>query len=329
MPGSPQRKSRNPARADAIYPGYGFLSENPALAEACAAAGITFVGPSPEALHLAGNKVQALAAARSAAIPTLRSTPASTTPAELLGLAREVGFPLFVKATAGGGGRGLRRVDEEAGLDEAIDAAMREAASAFGDRRVFLEQAVRRPRHLEVQVLADRGGEVVHLYERDCSVQRRHQKVIEVAPAQNLDPAVRAMLCDDAVRFAQVIRYENAGTVEFLLGEDGRHVFIEMNPRIQVEHTVTEEVTGVDLVQAQFLIAGARVSPSSASLRMRSGSLARRSSAGSPPRTRPTTSARIRGGSPATARLAARGSGWTAGRSPPGPRSFPISTRCS
>ena len=244
------------ARVDAIYPGYGFLSENPALAEACAAAGITFVGPPIDALRLAGNKVQAIYAAKSAGIPVLRSTEASVTPAPLLAAAEEIGFPLFVKATAGGGGRGLRRVDYPAALADAIDAAMREATSAFGDARVFLEQAVLRPRHIEVQVLADSFGEVVHLFERDCSVQRRHQKVIEVAPAQNLDPAVRDALCEDAVRFARMIRYQNAGTVEFLVAQDNSHVFIEMNPRIQVEHTVTEEVTGVDLVQAQFLIAG-------------------------------------------------------------------------
>ncbi|HVB06387.1 MAG TPA: pyruvate carboxylase [Acidimicrobiales bacterium] len=244
------------AGVDAVYPGYGFLSENPALAEACAARGITFVGPSPQVLRLAGNKVQALAAARAAGIPTLRSTPAATEVGELVAAAPAVGFPLFVKATAGGGGRGLRRVEEPAALGAAIEAAMREAASAFGDPRVFLEQAVARPRHIEVQVLADASGEVIHLFERDCSVQRRHQKVIEVAPAQNLDPAVRAELCADAVRFARTIGYANAGTVEFLVGEDASHVFIEMNPRIQVEHTVTEEVTGVDLVQAQFQIAG-------------------------------------------------------------------------
>jgi pyruvate carboxylase len=241
--------------ADAIYPGYGFLSENPALAEACAQHKITFIGPPAQVLRLAGNKVRALEAAAAAGLPTLRTTVGSTTGGDLLDLADEIGFPLFVKAAAGGGGRGLRRVDNKALLEGAIDAAQREAASAFGDDTIFLEQAVIRPRHIEVQILGDSFGEIVHLYERDCSVQRRHQKVIEVAPAQNLDEATRTQLCADAVAFATSIGYQNAGTVEFLVDERGDHVFIEMNPRIQVEHTVTEEVTGVDLVGAQFSIA--------------------------------------------------------------------------
>ncbi|MCU1495850.1 MAG: pca [Acidimicrobiaceae bacterium] len=240
--------------ADAIYPGYGFLSENPLLAEACAAAGITFVGPPPAVLSLAGNKVEALGAARRAGLPVLR-TLSGLEPPELVERAQEVGFPLFVKATAGGGGRGLRRVEDSDHLVEAIGAAVREATSAFGDGAVFLEEAVTEPRHIEVQVLADAAGGIVHLYERDCSVQRRHQKVIEIAPAPGLDPAVRDRICADAVAFASSIGYVGAGTVEFLLDRSGRHVFIEMNPRIQVEHTVTEEVTSVDLVQAQLRIA--------------------------------------------------------------------------
>src|SRR4051812_6965913 len=164
-------------------------------------------------------------------------------------------FPVFVKAVAGGGGRGMRRVADPADLAGAVQAAMREAESAFGDATVFLEQAVVDPRHIEVQVLADGQGNVVHLFERDCSVQRRHQKVVELAPAPNLDPALRERICADAVAFAKAISYVNAGTVEFLLDREGRHVFIEMNPRIQVEHTVTEEVTDVDLVQSQLRIA--------------------------------------------------------------------------
>jgi pyruvate carboxylase len=245
--------------ADAIYPGYGFLSENPALASACEQAGIVFIGPPPAALALAGNKVRALAAARAAGIPVLRSSAPSNDPAQLLPAAEAVGFPLFVKAVAGGGGRGMRRVATEADLPEALGTAMREAEGAFGDATVFLEQAVLRPRHIEVQVLADSSGETVHLFERDCSVQRRHQKVVEIAPAPALDPALRERLCADAVQFARQVGYVNAGTVEFLVdtaGERaGQHVFIEMNPRIQVEHTVTEEVTDVDLVQSQLRIA--------------------------------------------------------------------------
>ncbi|MGW1161193.1 pyruvate carboxylase [Streptomyces sp. NPDC002519] len=243
------------AEADAVYPGYGFLSENPDLARACEEAGITFIGPSAEILELTGNKARAVAAARAAGVPVLGSSRPSTDVGELLAAAEEVGFPLFVKAVAGGGGRGMRRVTEPARLQEAIEAASREAESAFGDATVFLEKAVVDPRHIEVQILADGQGGVIHLYERDCSVQRRHQKVVELAPAPGLDPALRDRICADAVAFARTIGYRNAGTVEFLVDRDGRHVFIEMNPRIQVEHTVTEEVTDVDLVQAQLRIA--------------------------------------------------------------------------
>lgn len=247
------------ADADAIYPGYGFLAENSALARACREAGITFIGPPPEVLDLAGNKVTALAAARAVGIPVLQSSAPSGDTETLLVAADQIGFPLFVKAVAGGGGRGMRRVDLREDLPESLAAAMREADSAFGDPTVFLEQAVLRTRHIEVQILADATGDVVHLYERDCSVQRRHQKVIEIAPAPNLDPELRAALCRDAVTFARSIGYVNAGTVEFLVdtvGERaGQHVFIEMNPRIQVEHTVTEEVTDIDLVTSQIRIA--------------------------------------------------------------------------
>jgi pyruvate carboxylase len=243
------------AGADAVYPGYGFLSENPLLAEECAAHGITFVGPPASVLHLAGNKARAVAAAREAGLPTLRSAPPSEDLDELAAAAEEIGFPVFVKAVSGGGGRGMRRVDAASGLRDALEAAQREADAAFGDPTLYLEQAVVRPRHIEVQVLADGDGHTIHLFERDCSVQRRHQKVVEIAPAPNLDPALRDRICADAVRFAESIGYVNAGTVEFLLGEDGRYVFIEMNPRIQVEHTVTEEVTDVDLVVSQLRIA--------------------------------------------------------------------------
>ncbi|WP_431780912.1 pyruvate carboxylase [Streptomyces chumphonensis] len=243
------------AGADAVYPGYGFLSENPDLARACAAAGITFVGPDAETLELTGNKARAVAAARAAGVPVLGSSEPSTDVDELVRAAEELGFPVFVKAVAGGGGRGMRRVEDPAALRDSIRAASREAESAFGDPTVFLEKAVVEPRHIEVQILADGEGNVIHLFERDCSLQRRHQKVIELAPAPNLSPELRERICTDAVNFAREIGYRNAGTVEFLLDRDGNHVFIEMNPRIQVEHTVTEEVTDVDLVQSQLRIA--------------------------------------------------------------------------
>jgi pyruvate carboxylase len=243
------------AGADAVYPGYGFLSENPDLAAACAAAGITFVGPSAGVLELTGNKSRAIAAAREAGLPVLASSAPSSSVDELVAAAADMRFPLFVKAVAGGGGRGMRRVTDIAALPEAIEAASREAESAFGDSTVYLEQAVIKPRHIEVQILADNTGDVIHLYERDCSVQRRHQKVIELAPAPNLSAELRDKMCADAVAFARHIGYSCAGTVEFLLDESGHYVFIEMNPRIQVEHTVTEEITDVDLVSSQLRIA--------------------------------------------------------------------------
>ncbi|MDI5964512.1 pyruvate carboxylase [Streptomyces sp. SL13] len=254
-------KAARLAGADAVYPGYGFLSENPDLAAACADAGITFVGPPAPVLHLTGNKARAVAAAKEAGVPVLGSSEPSDDVEALLAAAEDMRLPLFVKAVAGGGGRGMRRVAEREALREAIDAAMREAESAFGDATVFLEQAVINPRHIEVQILADGAGNIVHLYERDCSVQRRHQKVVEIAPAPNLDPALRERICADAVAFARHIGYVNAGTVEFLVDEQGRHVFIEMNPRIQVEHTVTEQVTGRDLVIAQLRIAAGATLP--------------------------------------------------------------------
>ncbi len=263
-PGHPVRAYLDPqgivevavrAGADAVYPGYGFLSENPALAEACANAGITFVGPTSTVLELTGNKARAIEAAKAAGVPTLAGVEPSTDVDALVESASALPFPLFVKAVAGGGGRGMRRVDHPDKLRESIEACMREGEAAFGDATVFVEQAVVDPRHIEVQVLADGDGETIHLFERDCSVQRRHQKVVEIAPAPNLDPDLRERMCADAVRFAAQIGYRNAGTVEFLLDPEGRYVFIEMNPRIQVEHTVTEEVTDVDLVQSQLRIA--------------------------------------------------------------------------
>ncbi len=243
--------------ADALHPGYGFLSESAALAEACVAAGVTFVGPPPDVLRLTGDKVTARQAAVAAGLPVLRaSEPLREVDGPGVAAAAEsVGFPLFVKAAAGGGGRGLRLVHTPAELEEAAAAASREASAAFGDGTVFLEQAVERPRHIEVQVLGDATGQVVHLYERDCSVQRRHQKVVELAPAPGLAEQTRTGLCEAALAFARSVGYVNAGTVEFLVAADGRFTFMEMNPRIQVEHTVTEEVTGIDLVAAQLRVA--------------------------------------------------------------------------
>jgi pyruvate carboxylase len=245
--------------ADAIYPGYGFLSENPQLAEAARENNIVFIGPGSHVLELAGNKVNAKEAAIAAKVPVLKSSIQSADVKQLVNAAVDFGYPLFVKAVAGGGGRGMRRVADESELETALGEAMREAESAFGDARVFLEQAVLRPRHIEVQILADSQGNVVHLFERDCSVQRRNQKVVEIAPAPNIDETLRQALYKDAIAFAKQIGYLNAGTVEFLIDtigpNAGKHVFIEMNPRIQVEHTVTEEITEVDLVQSQMRIA--------------------------------------------------------------------------
>lgn len=243
---------------DAVYPGYGFLSENSGLAQACADSGIAFIGPPPDVLRLAGDKSHAIGAARDAGIPTLRNVGPCRTYEDVDGLVDAAGalrFPLFVKADAGGGGRGMRRVSSPTDLRPAITTCMREAEAAFGDPSVFVEEAVIDPRHIEIQILGDAHGEIVHLFDRDCSVQRRHQKVVEIAPAPNLGAEVRARLCVDAVAFARQIGYTNAGTVEFLVDPEGQHVFIEMNPRIQVEHTVTEEVTGVDLVAAQISLA--------------------------------------------------------------------------
>ena len=244
------------AGADALHPGYGFLSESPDLAEACEAAGITFVGPPSPVLRLCGNKMSARSAAEAAGVPVLPQSP-EVDPDSAPGPAAAIGFPLFVKAASGGGGRGLRRITDPGELVAAVEAARREAQSAFGDPTVFLERAVTDPRHIEVQLLGD-GTDVIHLYERDCSVQRRHQKVVEIAPAPALDPALRDRICDAAVRFGRHIGYVNAGTVEFLVDGDGSFVFIEMNPRIQVEHTVTEETTDVDIVRSQLLLASGR-----------------------------------------------------------------------
>src|SRR5438552_7220749 len=228
--------------ADAIHPGYGFLAESPDFAEAVEAAGLVWVGPPPEALRQGGDKLAAKAIARQAGVPVVPE-----------GEPEEIGFPLVVKAAAGGGGRGMRVVREPAALGDALEAARREAAAAFGDDRVFCERYVERPRHVEIQLLGDTRG-VVALGERECSVQRRHQKVLEESPSPALEPELRARMEDAAVAFARALGYRSAGTAEFML--DGREFFfLELNGRIQVEHPVTELVTGRDLVREQLLIA--------------------------------------------------------------------------
>jgi pyruvate carboxylase len=242
---------------DAVHPGYGFLSENPAFARACEKASITFVGPTPALLELLGDKTAARRLAASAGVPVLPGTDESLkSAAEAEKIAAEIGYPVMVKAAMGGGGRGMRVVGDSAELAAKLEEAQGEARSAFGDASVFIEKYLPRARHIEVQILADHQGNLLHLYERDCSVQRRHQKVVEVAPAVNLPPTARAELCEAAVRLARKAKYRNAGTVEFLYDVDAhKWYFIEVNPRIQVEHTVTEMVTGIDLVQAQIRVA--------------------------------------------------------------------------
>ena len=242
--------------ADAIYPGYGFMAELPVLARCCEAAGVCFVGPPAAVLGLAGDKTRAREVALAAGVPVLAASEPVRNAAAARKAAVELGYPLFVKAALGGGGRGMRLVSSPEELPAALDGAIREAQAAFGDGTVYLEQAMAHARHIEVQILADRAGGIIHLFERDCSLQRRHQKVIEVTPAPNLDAALRERICEAGVAVAREIGYQNAGTVEFLLDADGAFAFIEMNPRIQVEHTVTEETTDVDLVRSQILIAG-------------------------------------------------------------------------
>ena len=242
---------------DMIHPGYGFLSENAHFARACEEAGITFIGPKPELLEKMGDKVAAKKAADLAGVPTLPATPNPVSkPAEALKWGRKIGFPLIIKAAFGGGGRGMRVVNKEEDLKPMLEEAQGEAERAFGNSAVFLERYIGRAKHLEVQVLGDRHGNVVHLHERDCSVQRRYQKVVEVAPSIGLPQKVVDDLCHAGVELARNIGYDNAGTVEFLLDQDTKEwFFIEMNPRIQVEHTVTEQITGIDIVRSQILVA--------------------------------------------------------------------------
>ena len=242
---------------DAIHPGYGFLSENSAFARACADAGITFVGPTPELLDTLGDKTRAREIAQRADVPIVPGTGLATgDPESLRKAADAIGYPLIIKASFGGGGRGMRVVRDKGELLERLEEARSEAQRTFGDGSVFLERYISRARHIEVQILADSHGSIVHLWERDCSVQRRHQKVVELAPAANLSDQLRKAICDAAIRVASATGYVNAGTVEFLVDADtGEWYFIEVNPRIQVEHTVTELVTGIDIVRSQILVA--------------------------------------------------------------------------
>jgi len=248
--------------ADAIHPGYGFLSENPDFADACEKNGISFIGPKPETMRLLGDKVSARQAAVAAGVPVVPATGAlPDNLAEIKRQANEIGFPLMLKASWGGGGRGMRSIYSEAELEDSVMASRREAKAAFGNDELFLEKLVERARHVEVQILGDKYGTAVHLFERDCTVQRRNQKVVERAPAPYLDDKQRAELCELGLKIARYANYECAGTVEFLMDKDtGSYYFIEVNPRIQVEHTVTEEITGIDLVKSQITIAqGGRI----------------------------------------------------------------------
>jgi len=253
------------SHCDAVHPGYGFLSENPEFADRCAAAGVRFIGPRPDVMRRLGNKVEARRIAEAAGVACMPATPPlPADPAEARRLADEIGYPVMLKASWGGGGRGMRVVEGPERLAEQLETARREASAAFGNDEVYLEKLVRNARHIEVQILGDEHGNVVHVFERDCTVQRRHQKVVERAPAPYLDAAGREEICEAALRLARSVEYTNAGTVEFLQDRDsGSFYFIEVNPRVQVEHTVTEQATGLDIVKAQIQIAdGGRIGDS-------------------------------------------------------------------
>lgn len=241
---------------DAIHPGYGFLSENVNFAKRCRDEKIIFIGPAPEVMMQLGDKVASKKVARECGVPIIEDNKKKlTTPKIALDEARRIGFPVILKASAGGGGRGMRVIYKEDELEKSFSEAKREAGNAFGDDTIFIEKFVENPKHIEVQILGDNFGNIVHLFERDCSVQRRFQKVIEMAPAPSLKQETKNKLYDYALKLAHKVNYNNAGTVEFLVDEQENIFFIEVNPRIQVEHTVTEEVTGIDLVRSQILIA--------------------------------------------------------------------------
>jgi pyruvate carboxylase subunit A len=241
---------------DALHPGYGFLSENPRLAEHCERYGICFVGPPAHVIHRLGNKIEARHAMQAAGIPTVPGSSANLKGLDdALILAERIGYPVMLKATAGGGGRGIRRCNSPLELRRNYERVVSEAQKAFGNTEVFLEKCVVNPRHIEVQVLADHRGNIIHLFERDCSIQRRHQKLIEIGPSPQLDEKQRIRIGKLAVKACRAVGYRNAGTVEFLLDAEGNFYFMEMNTRLQVEHPVTETITGVDIVQEQLLIA--------------------------------------------------------------------------
>jgi acetyl-CoA carboxylase biotin carboxylase subunit len=251
--------------ADAVHPGYGFLSENAAFASACEQAGIVFVGPPSRVIAQMGSKIDARKLAESAGVPVVPGeTPADQTDDGLRQAVERVGLPVLVKASAGGGGKGMRTVRDRADVNDAVQAARREATAAFGDGTLYVERLIDRPRHVEVQVFADAQGRTMHIFERECSVQRRHQKVIEESPSPALTPRLRRRMTDAAVKAARAAEYRNAGTIEFLLdgvGDDARFYFLEMNTRLQVEHGVTEAVAGVDLVHAQLRVASGEPLP--------------------------------------------------------------------
>ena len=241
---------------DAIHPGYGFLAENPLFPAACKQAGITFIGPDSNAMRLLGNKVESRVKMADSGVPLTPGMKGSGKELDQFSKAAEsAGYPVIIKAAAGGGGKGMRIVHEPSGLSDAISAAQREALNAFGDDTIYLEKYLTDPRHIEFQVLADHHGHCIHLFERECSIQRRHQKIIEETPSVALTPELRAKMGADAVKVAQAAGYTNAGTVEFLLDKSGKYYFLEMNTRIQVEHPITEMVTGVDLVVEQIKVA--------------------------------------------------------------------------
>ena len=241
---------------DALHPGYGFLSENPLLAEICNARNLRYIGPSAGVIRKMGDKIAAREAMQAAGIPVVPGSDGNlSSVGEALSLAEDIGYPVMLKATTGGGGRGIRRCNTPQDLEKSYDRVLSEASKAFGSADVFMEKCIDRPRHIEVQVLADSHGNAIHLFERDCSIQRRHQKLIEIAPSPQIDEQQRAWLGETAVRAARAVGYENAGTVEFLMDVDKRFYFMEMNTRLQVEHTITEAITGIDIVREQIRIA--------------------------------------------------------------------------